>query len=222
MPPTSRAFVIFSAETISCKCPRWDQQIRYNNAHLWAWKCEQVPHPCAYSLTSLTWSRLCTCTAPTISISPRASSRVIITNNGNLSGECRKLKFPASFSFTDKRLKGHTIRTGQVPHIDICELLCYQEPNCVSINFKYEVRSVAGGSSYNCELKNSTHLGHDQDFVDAKGYFYRGAEVSSYEVPLQRKKGISAVISMPSQIIKLGYELESENWQRGREVSTTD
>ena len=31
-----RAFVIFSAETISCKCPRRDQQIRYNNAHLWA------------------------------------------------------------------------------------------------------------------------------------------------------------------------------------------
>ena len=87
------------------------------------------------------------------------------------------------------------------------------------------MRSVAGGSSYNCELKNSTHLGHDQDFVDAKGYFYRGAEVSSYDVPLQRlqrKKGISAVISMPSHIIKLGYELESENWQRGREVSTTD
>lgn len=80
--------------------------------------------------------------------------------------------------------------------MDICELLCYQEPNCVSINFKYEVRSVAGGS-YNCELNNSTHLGHDQDFVDAKGYVYRGAEVSSYKVPLKRNKGISAVISMP-------------------------
>ena len=44
MAPTSRAFIIFSAETISCKCPRWDQQIRYNNAHLWAWKWEQMPH----------------------------------------------------------------------------------------------------------------------------------------------------------------------------------
>ena len=33
-PPNSQAFVIFSAETISCKCPRWDQQIPYNNAHL--------------------------------------------------------------------------------------------------------------------------------------------------------------------------------------------
>ena len=115
------------------------------------------------------------------------------------------MKFPASFSFTDKRLKGHTIRTSQVPDIDICELLCYQEPNCVSINFKYEVRSVAG-VSYNCELNNSTHLGHDQDFVDAKGYVYRGAEVSNYEVPLQRNKGISAVISMPFANYKIGYK----------------
>ncbi|CAH3190639.1 unnamed protein product, partial [Porites lobata] len=99
-------------------------------------------------------------------------------------GECRKLKFPASFSFTDKRLKGHTIRTSQVPDIDICELLCYQEPNCVSINFKYEVRSVAEGS-YNCELNNSTHLGHDQDFVDAKGYVYRGAESACDKAPCE-------------------------------------
>ena len=44
MAPTSREFGIFSTETISCKCPRWDQQICYNNAHLWAWKCEQMPH----------------------------------------------------------------------------------------------------------------------------------------------------------------------------------
>ena len=116
------------------------------------------------------------------------------------------MKFPASFSFTDKRLKGHTIRTSQVPDKDICELLCYQEPNCVSINFKYEVRSVAGGS-YNCELNNSTHLGHDQDFVDAKGYVYRGAEVSNYEVPLQRNKGMSAVISMPFANYKIGIRI---------------
>ena len=43
-PYTFRAFVILSAETISCKCPRWDQQIRYNNAQLWTWKCEQISH----------------------------------------------------------------------------------------------------------------------------------------------------------------------------------
>ena len=43
LPP--RAFIIFSAETISCKCPRWDQQICYNNAHIWAWKCEQMSLP---------------------------------------------------------------------------------------------------------------------------------------------------------------------------------
>ena len=128
------------------------------------------------------------------------------------------MKFPAYFSFTEKRLKGHTIRSSQVPDIDICELLCYQEPNCVSINFKYEVRSVAEGS-YNCELNNSTHLGHDQDFVDAKGYVYRGAEVGSYEVCLQSNKGISAVISVPFTDYKIGIRIRIRKlaaWPRGQ------
>ena len=127
------------------------------------------------------------------------------------------MKFPASFSFTDKRLKGHTIRTSQVPDKDICELLCYQEPNCVSINFKYEVRSVAG-VSYNRELNNSTHLGYDEDFVGAKGYVYRGAEVGSYDVPLQKNNGISSVISMPFTDYKIGIRIRIRKlaaWTRG-------
>ena len=100
--------------------------------------------------------------------------------------------------------------------VNICELLCYQERNCVSINFKYEVRSVAG-VSYNCELNNSTHLGHDQDFVDAKGYVYRGAEVGSYEVPLQRN--ICSDISMPFTDYKIGIRIRIRKlaaWPRGQ------
>ena len=62
----------------------------------------------------------------------------------------------------------HTIRNEQAPDVDICELLCYQEHNCVSINFK--------GTS--CELNNSTHRDHDMDFVNEPDYLYRGTEVS--------------------------------------------
>ena len=61
--------------------------------------------------------------------------------------------------------------------MDHCELLCYFEPNCVSFNFENKVSSVE--TSYNCDLNNSTHRRHDGDFVDEKGYFYRGADVST-------------------------------------------
>ena len=55
--------------------------------------------------------------------------------------------------------------------------------------------------------------------MDAKGYVYRGAEVSSYEVPLQRKKGISAVISVPFAGYKIGIRIRIRKlaaWPRGQ------
>ena len=55
--------------------------------------------------------------------------------------------------------------------------------------------------------------------MDAKGYVYRGAEVGSYEVPLQRNKGISAVISMPFTDYKIGIRIRIRKlaaWPRGQ------
>lgn len=56
---------------------------------------------------------------------------------------------------------------------DSCEWQCYLDNNCVSINLQFE------GTERNCELSNSTHNEHHEDFIGAEGYFYRGTEVSS-------------------------------------------
>ena len=55
---------------------------------------------------------------------------------------------------------------------DSCEWQCYLDNNCVSINLQFE------GTERNCELNNSTHNEHHQDFIGVEGYFYRGTEVS--------------------------------------------
>jgi len=88
-------------------------------------------------------------------------------------GECREMAFPAYFFFADKRLVRHSIRSVQVPDMDVCELLCYHEPNCVSINFQNKANDAG---KFQCELNNSTHQEHDGEFVKATGYFYHGAE----------------------------------------------
>ena len=90
-------------------------------------------------------------------------------------GECRQLAFPSFFFFADKRLVNHPIKNVSVPDLDACELLCYQENNCVSVNFNSQ--AIAGGT-YRCELNNATHRGHDGDFVSTEGFFYHGADVS--------------------------------------------
>ena len=86
-----------------------------------------------------------------------------------VSGECRELSFPDSFSFTAKRLQNHTIRTQRVPDVDSCERLCFLESNCVSINFKETTGS--------CELNNATHRRYDYHLEDDADYVYHGADV---------------------------------------------
>ena len=55
--------------------------------------------------------------------------------------------------------------------------------------------------------------------MGAKGYVYRGgAEVGSYDVPLQKNKGISSVISMPFTDYKIGIRIRIRKlaaWTRG-------
>ncbi|XP_068736542.1 fibrillin-1-like isoform X1 [Montipora capricornis] len=87
---------------------------------------------------------------------------------GSLDGNCRELVFPPSFFFVNKRLLNHNITTFQVRDLDACELFCYHNANCVSINFDSE--------TYRCDLNNATHRIHDDEFVDTVGYLYRGAD----------------------------------------------
>ena len=88
------------------------------------------------------------------------------------SGNCRVLAFPSYFLIADKCLEGHTILIVQhVPDMGLCELLCYNQPNCVSVNYEIQTQK-------RCELNNSTHRAHDADFKEREGCLYHGAIVS--------------------------------------------
>ena len=88
------------------------------------------------------------------------------------SGNCRVLTFPSYFLIGDKCLESHTFLVVQhVPDMGLCELLCYNEPNCISVNYEIQTQR-------RCELNNSTHRGHDEDFKERKGCLYHGAIVS--------------------------------------------
>ena len=89
-------------------------------------------------------------------------------------GECRQLSFPANYMFGNRRLMKHVIATSKVPDFDFCELQCYHQPNCVSINFN--VIPVSEGL-HECELNNATHRSHGNELLNRDGYIYKGAEV---------------------------------------------
>ena len=90
------------------------------------------------------------------------------------SGECRQLFFRADFTFGNRRLIKHVIESVKVRDFDLCELRCYQQPDCVSINFNVIPHS---NGSHECELNNATHRSHDRDLENIDGYIYKGTEV---------------------------------------------
>ncbi|KAJ7390851.1 hypothetical protein OS493_021738, partial [Desmophyllum pertusum] len=87
----------------------------------------------------------------------------------------RELYFPAYYFIAERRLMNHKIKTVQVKDMDQCDLLCYLDDDCVSLNIKKDRDSA---NQHECELNNSTHLEHDEDLTIAKDpdYFYRGAK----------------------------------------------
>ena len=87
--------------------------------------------------------------------------------------------------FANKRLMKHIIATMKVVDFDLCELQCYQQPNCVSINFN--VISNSEGL-HECELSNATHRGDDNEFMNRDGYIYKGAEVRNLNLLLTFSK----------------------------------
>ena len=90
------------------------------------------------------------------------------------SDNCRVLAFPSYFLIADKCLESHTILIVQhIQAISLCKLLCYNEPNCVSVNYEIQTKK-------RCELNNSTHRAHDADFKEREGCLYHGATVSFF------------------------------------------
>ncbi|XP_074607314.1 uncharacterized protein LOC141860179 [Acropora palmata] len=82
------------------------------------------------------------------------------------------LSQPTLCLVTDILVK-HVIATVKVPDFDFCELQCYHQPNCVSINFN--VIRVSKGL-HECELNNATHRSYGNELLNRDGYIYKGAD----------------------------------------------
>ena len=48
----------------------------------------------------------------------------------------RKMLFPDYYLFAERRLVKHTIEEKRVKNLDDCELMCYLNDDCVSLNLK--------------------------------------------------------------------------------------
>ena len=88
----------------------------------------------------------------------------------------RAMLFPDYYFLAERRLVYHTIETRKVKSLDDCELYCYLEDNCVSLNFKNDPENI--GAGHICELNNATHLKYEGDLTTDAFFYYRGSEVS--------------------------------------------
>ena len=83
--------------------------------------------------------------------------------------------FPQYYFFAERRLMNHTIKTVLAEDLDQCELLCYLNDDCVSLNIKKD----RNNGKHLCELNNSTHLEDDIDLITDAVFYYRGSKVSN-------------------------------------------
>ncbi|XP_068705887.1 latent-transforming growth factor beta-binding protein 1-like [Montipora foliosa] len=88
-------------------------------------------------------------------------------------GSCRALTFQPSLSVANGRLQNHVIKSYEVDSMHECEWICYQEYDCVSVNFETEANA---NGKHKCELNNSTYAEHGKDLINAENYIYRGTE----------------------------------------------
>lgn len=95
------------------------------------------------------------------------------------SGQCRHLKFRAAQTLKGTRLINHVINIADVIDEDFCEILCFEDYNCVSYNLMTESEN----GKHKCELNNSTHEGHENDLEENSNYVYHGAEVRIIKFP---------------------------------------
>ena len=88
----------------------------------------------------------------------------------------RAMLFPDYYFFSKRRLENYTIETRKVKNLDDCELMCYLNDNCVSLNFKKDPDN--NEAVHICELNNATHLKNDSDLTSDANFYYRGSKVS--------------------------------------------
>ena len=95
-------------------------------------------------------------------------------------------------------MKNHVIRSDEVPTEGSCRVMCYMEPNCVSIN----VGPLKGGR-HKCELNNATEENHLTFLLENKpGYTYLAIEVTFHI--LIKKRCVTYLIHCYSDLRILG------------------
>ena len=84
--------------------------------------------------------------------------------------------FPDYYFFAERRLVNHTIEKKRVNNLDECELMCYLNDECVSLNFEKDPEY--NEAVHICELNNATHPKYDSDLTTDVNFYYRGSKVS--------------------------------------------
>ena len=84
--------------------------------------------------------------------------------------------FPDYYFFAERRFVHHTIEETRVKNLGDCELMCYLNDDCVSLNFKKNPEN--NEKVYTCELNNATHLKYDSDLTTDADFYYRASKVS--------------------------------------------
>ena len=96
--------------------------------------------------------------------------------------------FPDYHFFSERRLVNHTIEEKRVKNLDDCELFCYLNDNCVSLNFK---KDPDDNGAHICELNNATHLRYDSDLTTDANFYYRGSKVGYKSIFRKCRLGIT-------------------------------
>ena len=96
--------------------------------------------------------------------------------------------FPDYHFFSERRLVNHAIEEKRVKNLDDCELFCYLNDNCVSLNFK---KDPDDNGAHICELNNATHLRYDSDLTADANFYYRGSKVSYKSIFRKCRLGIT-------------------------------
>ena len=87
--------------------------------------------------------------------------------------ECRIIEFKEPIE--NKAMKDHVIRIVEVINEGNCRVMCYMEPNCVSINF-----GPSHGGKYRCELNNATDEDHIIVLDEKPTFTFLAIEVTFY------------------------------------------
>ncbi|PFX15596.1 hypothetical protein AWC38_SpisGene20183 [Stylophora pistillata] len=90
------------------------------------------------------------------------------------------------YFLVERCLVNRTIEEKHVRNLDDCKLLCYQNDNCVSLNYKKDsdTNPKKNEPVHICKINNATHLKKDGDLTTDANFYYRGSKILMNAKPL--------------------------------------